>query len=99
MIEAMDVVAPVVMLVVPIIVRHQSPTQRIESDRALLARLSRMNQAIPAAVPVLLPIAPHKPLHAEGLGMLAARLEEVVVDLRARANEVDQVIDAVPEPV
>lgn len=69
----------------------------IEADRALLARLSRINQTIAAAIPVLLPAAPHKPLRAEGLRLLATRLEEVVVDLRARADEVDRVIEAEPE--
>ena len=70
-------------------------TAVIESDQALLARLSRVNQAIAAAIPILLPIAPHEPSPAEGLWMLTARLEEVVVDLRARGDKVDDKVDEV----
>lgn len=63
----------------------------IAEDRELLAHLSRVNQGIAAAVPVLLAhLGEEGQLPPEGLNALADQLAAVVERLRARARADDE---------
>lgn len=68
----------------------------IRADRELLARLSALNQLIGQAPVVLLGHLHDGLLPAAGLRELADQLDDVAARLRARAGELENVVDAAP---
>lgn len=66
----------------------------IRADRELLARLARLNHALGDVVVEWLNHLDGIELPAAGLRMLAGDFDAMAAQLRARADHIDQVIDA-----